>query len=340
MLFFCRYTFITMCIMLVAFLTGCNKDDDAAAIDPPDRSRIGYLLEDNFNYTTCNSLLSLTGQINRLKSDTMFTFLAPDNDAFLMLGYNVIPASGDGNPWFDNIARNLILPGVHTLRRLPLGDNQPLGASSGFKVYVNRYKLGNDTITRINGAKVAVIDIYAGNGQLQSMAEVIQAETRKDMVTMLLNDTSFTLFTQALQHSGLLPSLKAGEYTLLALHNSVLRSKGLIQPGINLSTSVDILATDRVALAALLKYHILPGRYFLDGIHRAAAASGNASITTLQGTTITIGGNMEMYNSTTFRGRQNASVAAIFRQGNERFNYANMPVGNGVVHTINQVLIP
>ncbi len=175
---------------------------------------------------------------------------------------------------------------------------------------------------------------------MQSLLEVIQPETKNDLVGKLLSDTAFTLFTQALQHSGLLSTLKTGEYTLLAPHNVALRSKGTIQPGINLSSSADILATDPATLAELLKYHILPGRYFLDGIHRAAKATGDASVTTLQGAKIMIGGNIDTYNSTTFRGRQNTSTAGIYRVLNERHNFANQPAGNGVVHGINQVLIP
>lgn len=335
-----RYTTLIASFLLTAFLSGCSKDDDPLTAVPVDRSRIAYIIEDNFNYTTCRSLLEFAGQANRLKSDTVFTFLAPDNEAFMLQGIHIAPHYAFSDEWLRSAARNMILPGTHSLRALPLGDNQMLRTSTGNNVYVTRYKSGNDTITRINGVKVAVTDIKAGNGLIQSMKELVQPETKSDLVSMLLSDTSFTLFAQALQHSGLLATLKTGDYTLLAPHNAVLRSAGLVQPGIDLSSSVNILAADPAALADLLKYHILPGRYFLDGIHRAAIASGDASIMTLHGATITIGGNMENYNSISFRGRQNAVTAGIYRFFSQQNNFANLPAGNGVVHAINQVLIP
>jgi uncharacterized surface protein with fasciclin (FAS1) repeats len=238
------------------------------------------------------------------------------------------------------MARNLILPGSHSLRAMPLGDNQPLTNAAGFKIYVSRYKTGNDTITRVNGAKVSLTDLKAGNGLIQSMEDVPMAETKPTLADMLLNDTAYTLFTQALQRCGLLESLKTGEHTVLAPHNAVLRAAGTIQPGINLSTAADILASDPQALAALMKYHILPGRQFLDAIHRSAAASGDASIITENGARITIAGNIDGYNSISFRGVQNASAAVIYTVRGLVINFANLPSGNGVLHCINQVLIP
>jgi uncharacterized surface protein with fasciclin (FAS1) repeats len=335
-----RYTIFIAFFLLTAFLTGCSKDDTPASTEPVNRNRIAYIIEDNFNFTTCRSMIEFTRQADRLRSDTVFTFLAPDNTAFMLQGISMVPYFSFSDDWFRIAAGNMLLPGAHSLRALPLGENQPLLTATGNNVYVSRYKSGSDTITRINGAKVAVADISAANGLIQSMMEVVQAETKKDLAGMLLSDTSLTLFTQALQHSGLMTMLKTGEYTLLAPHNSVLRSKGEVLPGIDLSSSLSILSTDPAALAILLKYHIIPGRYFLDGIHRAAIASGDASVATLHSAAITIGGNMDNYNSTTFLGSQNSVAAGIYRLYSAQNNFANFPAGNGVVHVINQVLIP
>lgn len=326
-------------LLIIAALVGCSKDKAPAAVQP-DRTRIGYVMEDNFNYTICRAVLAFTNQSDRLKSDSVYTFLGPEDEAFLLLGLNLAPHPFFSDSWFNNVTQNMILPGKHSLRAMPLGDNQPLTTLSGNKVYVSRYRSGNDTITRVNGAKVSVTDIKAGNGLMQSLTEVVQPETQHDLMSMLQTDTSFTLFTQALQHSGLFSILKTGEYTLLIPHNEILRSKGTIQPGINLSSSVNILATDPVALAQLLKYHILPGKYFQDAIYRKATTSGDASVTSLHGEKIIIGGNIDTYNTITFRGKQNISPAGIFRFFSARNNFANLPAGNAVVHGINQVLIP
>ena len=340
MLFSNRSTRMMAFLLFAASLGACSKDDDPANVEPVDRARSAYIIEDNINFTICKQVLGFTGQFNLLKSDTSLTFLAPDNEAFMLQQIHMAPHYAFADEWFHNVARNMILPGIHHLRLMPLGDNQPLHTITGNNVYVSRYMSGSDTITRVNGVKVASIDIMAGNGLLQSMTEVVQPERKNNLADMLLSDTSFTLFTQALQHSGLLGTLREGEYTILAPHNDVLRSSGTILPGIDLSTSVNILEADPAALSALMKYHILPGRYFLDGIHRAANASGNASLITLNGEAIIVGGDLDSYLSTSFLGHQNASPAGVYRFWSQQNNMANLPAGNGVVHTINKVLIP
>jgi len=340
MMFSYRHSFIIAAFLLTAVLSGCSKDDASAGAEPVDRSRIGYVIEDNFNYTACRSVLEFTRQMDRLRSDTSYTLLAPDNVAFELLRITGAPHYAFADAWFGDVAGNMVLPGVHSLRALPLGDNQPLPTLSGNKVYVSRYMSNNDTITRVNGIKVSVIDIKAGNGLMQSMSEVVQPETRNNVVSMLHSDTSFTLFAQALQHAGLLNTLKNGEYTLLAPHNEVLRGLGNILPGIDLSSSVKILEADPAALADLMKYHILPGKMFLDGIHRRADTSGDASVVTLNGAKLIIGGSIDSYLSTSFLGNLSSGPAGIYRFWSQQNNMANLPAGNGVVHAINKVLIP
>ena len=327
-------------LTLIILLNGCDKNDVPAPQETPDRNRIGYILEDNFNYSYCQALLNYTGQTAVLRKADPATFLAPDNAAFLRLQLNFFPNNLYSNNWYYNIAQYATIPGSHAFRKMPLGDNQPLSSFNGNRMYVSRYLLNGDTITRVNGVKVATADIKASNGLLQAVEEIVQPETVKNLEQFFLSDTSFTLFSLALQHSGLMPMLRTGEYTLLAPGNSVMRTQGNILPGVNLSTPEDILAIDPTTLAGIIKYHILPGRSFLDRIQRSAAASGDNSIQTLNGEKILVGGNSETYNTTTFKGRNNAGNAGIFRSGNSRQNFADIPAGNGVVHGINQVLIP
>lgn len=337
---FNRAVFGLLVIVLSAILQGCDKDDEPAPTKPPDRTRIGYIVEDNFNFSLCHVMLNFTGQSDLLKEEKPYTLLAPDNNAFGLLRVNSVPHYQYPNSFFVNMAKNAVLPGAHRLKELPLGNNHPILSANGHPVYVNRYLLNGDTITRVNGVKVLTADIKASNGYLQATEELVQAERSNNIPQYLLTDTSLTLFALAMQHSGLMTSLQSNEYTLLAPVNQVLRSTGAISPGLNLSTPENILASNPTELASLLKYHMLSGRQFLDQIYRLAAASGDNSITTLNGGKITVGGNSEGYNMITFLGNNNSSAGGIYKFLSEGYNLANFPAGNGVVHNINKILIP
>lgn len=328
-------------LLFVQLLPGCSKDPVSTDREEVDRSRIGYILEDNFNFTVCNKLLVYTGQTKVLKEDTVSTFLAPDNNAFLTLGLVLsnFPTSQYGKDWCTTVAVYGTLPGSHSFRAMPLGDNQSILSGNGHKIYVSRYLQGTDTITRVNGAEVSDADVKATNGYLQVVRQVIQPENVSNIPDFLLGDTTLTLFALAIQHSGLMPLLKTGEYTVIAPVNPAMRLYGAIKPGLDLTTPDSILATSPAELAALLRYHLLPGKSFLDRVHRQADTSVNRSLTTLNGEKIMIGGNVQTYNSTTFTGNKNSTPAKIYGASGY-FNHANFPAGNGVVHHIDNILLP
>lgn len=329
-------------LLFVQLLPGCSKDPVSTGREEVDRSRIGYILEDNFNFTVCNKLLVYSGQTMVLKENTASTFLAPDNNAFLTLGLVLsnFPSPQYGKDWCTAMAIYGTLPGPHPFRVMPLGDNQPILSGSGHKIYVSRYLQGMDTVTRVNGAEVSQVDVKAANGYLQVLTQVMQPESVSNIPDFLLGDTTLTLFALAIQRSGLMPLLQTGEYTVIAPVNKAMRLYGAIKPGLNLTTPDSIIAANPAELMALIRYHLLPGKSFLDRVHRQADTSVNRSLTTLNGEKIMIGGDVQTYNSTTFSGNNNSTPARIYRLNGEYFNHANFPAGNGVVHHIDNILLP
>ncbi|MCW3466069.1 fasciclin domain-containing protein [Chitinophaga nivalis] len=336
------YTINCLIVLLggVLLLAACSKDPVTSGKEAEDRTRIGYVLEDNFNFSICHELLVYTGQSERLKSNTAATLLAPDNNAFNLLRLGNIPATPYDRDWFTQVAVYATLPGRYSFRQLPLGDNQPVSSANGYHAYVSRYLAGTDTVTRVNGVVMSDIDVKAGNGYLQIATQVIRPENTRHLAQLLVSDTTLTLFALAVQHSGLMPLLQTNEYTVLAPVNAVMRTKGALKPGFNLTTPDSILAIPPAELAALLKYHVLPGRSFLDRIHRMADTSVNHALVTLNGEKIGIGGSVQTYNGTSFTGNKNSVPAKIYRFGGEAINLANCPAGNGVVHGIDNILLP
>lgn len=339
---FCSTGYWLAVLFLLQLLPGCSKDPVSSGGETIDRTRTGYVLEDNFNFSICNRLLVYTGQTKWLKGNTASTFLAPDNSAFGILGIRAsdLPSAKYNSSWCVTTANYCTLPGVHSFRKLPLADNQAILTGNGHYLYVSRYRLVTDTITRVNGVLLSDIDIKTSNGLLQVLTQVIQPEDVSNMQQFILGDTTLTLIALAMQHSGLLPLLQTGEYTLLAPVNEVMRQKGAIKPGFNLTTPDSILATNPTELATLLKYHLLKGRCFLDRIHRMADTSANHTLTMLNEDHVVIGGDAQTYNTTTFSGNRNSTPVKIYQMGYERYNFANCPAGNGVVHHIDNILLP
>ncbi|NML22615.1 fasciclin domain-containing protein [Pseudoflavitalea sp. G-6-1-2] len=335
-----RFSVLAVLLLAAVAFNGCSKEDDLPVPEKIDRTRIGYLIEDNFSLSTLYNILHYTKYDAELRSGKSYTMLAPTNEAFNLVG---IVASGNfqsDDPWFPTVMRSSILTGAHLVGGMPLGENQPLPSASGFSAYISRIKVGEDIVTTVNGARLQNTDVKAGNGYMQVTSEVVQPELTKNIWHFFLNDTTYTLFSLALQHAGIMPALKTGDYTILAIPNEILRKAENIKPGINLSSADMVLASDPVELAGLLKYHILGTKCFMDRLYRQAKASGDATITTLNGAKITVSGNENIYNDISLKGTGNSIAARIYRPSYASPNYANIPAGNGVIHGINQVLIP
>jgi hypothetical protein len=58
-------------LLVIQLLTGCSKDPVSSGKEEVDRTRIGYILEDNFNFSVCQQLLVYTGQTAALKGNTL-----------------------------------------------------------------------------------------------------------------------------------------------------------------------------------------------------------------------------------------------------------------------------
>jgi uncharacterized surface protein with fasciclin (FAS1) repeats len=99
------------------------------------------------------------------------------------------------------------------------------------------------------------------------------------------------------------------------------------------------MQADPDKLAALLKYHMLPGRVFQGDFYRAP----DATVTMLNNESVTIRGYQPAFNNISFTGvGNNGNAAAIYvqKQYNSSINNADNVCGNGVVFIITALLIP
>jgi uncharacterized surface protein with fasciclin (FAS1) repeats len=344
------YKFLKQAIYAALFIlaiNGCKKDNQSVKTpDTASGSTIDFVLNDNFNLNIGYAGLQYAGIIDTLAKPGPYTFLASDNNAFLIEGisnYNSFLFFGS-HARIQNIMRYCILNGKTAFKNLPLVESKPFLTQGGGNVYVTKYIDGTDTVITVNGLQVSSIDNPASNGLIQVLPQVMNPEIYQKVTDHIHNDTTLTMFSAALQRSGLDVSLLSGtdEYTLLAPSNTAFYKSGHLGKNLGISTLDSILIADPVKLTAFLKYHIIKGRYFEGDLYRNAKTDPTG-IVMLNGEKVIIGGNSAGLHAITFLGSGNKNIPSqiatpAFYDGT--LNYANIPCGNGVIHIINQVLIP
>ncbi len=335
-----------ICLTVLA-ATGCKKDNPGDNNNTTsDGSTIKFVLNDNFNFSVINGALAYVGITGTLAKPGPYTFLAPDNNAFILL--NMPNPTKSGFDFYTkarltDLTRYCILPQKISFKHEPLVQNKPLLTATGGNVYLTRYLNGTDTVTTINGLKLTSADNAASNGYIQVLPQVPNPETYSKVMDYLHNDTTLTLFAAALHRANLDVSLLAGKdaYTLMAPSNAAFQNSGKLGLNLGVSTLDSIFKADPVKLAAFLKYHIIKDRFFEGDLYRYTVAHPDG-IQTLDGSNVNIGGNPAGFHAITFTGRGNQGIpAAIARpqSGNQTVYYANIPCGNAVIHIIDRVLI-
>lgn len=325
--------------LLLLIAAGCTKKKETPAAPAAGSSSIAYVLNDNFTFSSFYKDLSNAGLIDTLGSAHRFTALAPNNDAYTQSGNPLSLQFPTPATLWSAVAYHILSDSV-VFGPMPLVQNKPLMTLSGQPVFLSKYEEAGDTITTVNGLRLVSMDNPASNGPIQVLPEIMKPLFYPTLDGRMRNDTLLTLFCAMVQRAGLDSLLASSDvYTVLAPYNPSLRSTAG-QPG-----SLDISSLDRIAAADpdtlknMVEYCILKDRYFLGDLYHSEYTQP-AGVTMLNGETIGITGSPNGYNSIRFTGRTGV-VAGIysFNVANS-YIYSDFPCGNGVLHIINQVLIP
>ncbi len=321
--------YITCFIVLSLGVVACKKDN-APANDNYANNRLSFVLNDNFNLSLFSAALNYTHWYDTLLQRWPYTALAPDDAAFRAAGYSsaVQVRSTDYN-LMQHLVRYHILGGVYRLNELPYAFNQQISTLDGNKMYVTHWVKDTDTVLTINGARIIAYNKPASNGIIQVLNTVLSPAIYNNVHDAIAADTALTFFNAAINKAGLSYLLEGNnDYTVFAPVNNAFRTIGY--------RSVDSVNNTNVsALASLLRYHILTGRRFVYDYILITDATAQSQQTMLDGNTITVSlvPNPQQpgtYNTITIKGTGNNLSAAIVR--------SNILAGNGVVHTVDQVL--
>lgn len=310
-----RIAFAAACL----FAGSCTKEVKVEkAPEPGYFERTKFLLQGNAGFSTFCYYLRRTGLLDSLGAEGPFTVLAPDDNAFKNLLY---PPDTVGT--LTQRMRYHILKGKVSLRALPLGMNQELPAADGKKVWVSKWTKGVDTLITVNGCPVSQTDVTTSNGYLNILSDVMELETHTAIEDMLKNDENLTIFSTALNRTGLFDFIRTNKnVTILAPDNNAFRSNGII-------TSMEqVLTMDLDSLTQLMKHHLMSGRKFMYDIV-TDINNGITQFTMLDGTTIraaTLGNSVAWIPKTYW----------IYPIYNSRVSY---PADDAILHRVQGVIL-
>ncbi len=315
-------------LLLAALLQGCSKDDNVRVRD---NNILPSVITDNFNLKTFSAALDRSNLTSAVSAEGPFTALVPSDAAFQAGGYNgpgaIIAAS---QPVIKKLTAYHILEGMYQLERMPFLFNQEIASYGGGKLYFTRWVKGNDTIMTVNGSRITPQAVKASNGLVQVIDRVLQPYSFGQLADAIAAENELTLFYQALRRAGMEELLRGkGPFTVYAPDNNAMAAYGLV-------SLEEVNNTNPVALQALLRYHIVADRRFLNDYVLSTGASAESTQAMLDNNTvkITLVPNSSVqggYDGITLRGPGNVNTEV-------KVTRRDIVTGNGILHITDQVL--
>ncbi|NCB08101.1 MAG: fasciclin domain-containing protein [Bacteroidia bacterium] len=297
--------FILVILLAVSTLfAGCEKEEEMVQMD---EKNIVEVAQSAGQFNVLLQAAVKAGLADFLSTENNLTVFAPTDAAFAALLKDLGLTSLDqiDAATLGNILKYHVVSGVVYSKDLKSGYVPTLSTFSGnsISMYVNV----EEGVTINKNTKVTTADIKAKNGVVHVVDKVILPPT---VVSVALANSNFTTLVQAVVKAGLVDALNgAGPFTVFAPTNDAF-SALFTQLGI---TGINDLTAEQ--LVPILTYHVVSGNVLSTNLTAG-------EVGTLNGKKISVNltGGVKINNST---------VVAADIQGS-----------NGVVHVINQVLIP
>jgi transforming growth factor-beta-induced protein len=285
-------------------LSGCEKEDKMVQVD---EKNIVEVAQEAGQFSVLIQAAGKAGLADFLSTENNLTVFAPTDAAFTALLQDLGLASLDqiDAATLGNILKYHVVSGTVYSKDLKSGYVPTLSTYSGNNVsmYVNI----EEGVTINKSTNVTAADIKAKNGVIHVVDKVILPPT---VVSVALANSNFTTLVQAVVKAGLVDALNGeGPFTVFAPTNDAF-SALFAQLGIS---GIDDLTAEQ--LVPILTYHVVLGNVLSTNLTAG-------EVNTLNGKKISV-------NLTSGVKINNSLVVAADIQGS-----------NGVVHVINQVLIP
>ncbi|MEP7232596.1 MAG: fasciclin domain-containing protein, partial [Ginsengibacter sp.] len=200
--------------------------------------------------------------------------------------------------------------------QVPAGPNAAVATAGGDSIFLT----SNANGVFVNGIKVTQADVAATNGVIHVIGSVLMPPAG-NIVEIAQADTTFSLLVAAVlrasQGSTNVAQVLtgAGPFTVFAPTNNAFRAAGF-------PDAASIQAAEPDVLTSILTYHVIGARVFSSDL------SDGLQPTTVNGGKVTIG----LTAGATVKGNANTTASNIIA--------TNIVATNGVIHVIDQVLLP
>lgn len=288
------------------------------------------------SFVNLSAALDAAGMADLLATGQVTVF-APNDGAFITLLNDLDMSLNDllaNQTLLQNVLAYHVVPGIVTSSDI-LNGVVPgaVETSHGAAVTFGYDDLTSRVTLNDGAASIEQADIYTSTGIVHIIDNVLMPPTINELSLMPaagevaepvtgqtienISENSFVVLTAAVRAAGLSDELSSGEYTLFAPNDGAFLT--LLN---DLDMSYADLLANQTLLQNVLTYHLVPGTVTAEQIQ-----NGVGALQTVNGATLSFG-----FNPATSRVTINNGAASV--------EQPNIFATNGVVHIIDNVLLP
>ena len=316
-MFLSKFTRTAIALALAIITTfsfiSCKKDAET----PP---TIAATVIADAQFSLLKNALTKADLVTTFQGTGTFTVFAPTNDAFNAVGVTQAFIDANTKETLAAVLKFHVLGTKVAAADLTVADNTEVTTLNG-KAFVTKNAGG----VSINGAKVTKADVAASNGVIHVIDRLILPPSL-DVVATLQGNANYSLLVAAVIKADLVTTLKGtGPFTVFAPTNAAFIALGADYATVTAIQNLD--ATKTAALRNILLYHVVAARAFSQNLKAGAVPTAfpTKSVT------------VDLTSGVKVTGGTAANVAAVITSPVTSFNIV---ATNGIVHTIDKVLLP
>lgn len=322
--------------LLVLGVTGCDDDDDDNI--PTTNTIVDVAVANGF--TSLAAALQATDLVNVLQGDGPFTVFAPTNEAFDALlqttNLDLTSLTTDQEELVRQILLNHVIIGSE-LNAAAITGSAPDYVNTGangvgntnLSLFYNIADVNGTPTVQLNGGNTAAVganvtatNIEADNGVIHVIDRVLGLP---NVVDMALANPDFSALVGALT----MGTPGTDFVTILSTENGSMPAPFTIFTPNNAAFNALTSVPAESELVSILEHHVLTGQNVQSG---NLMPNGNTEPMTLEGDIMTItlpGTNGNIADITDGSGNDGIGIIAV-----------DVQTTNGVIHVVNQVLVP
>ncbi|KAK7101496.1 transforming growth factor-beta-induced protein ig-h3-like [Littorina saxatilis] len=252
-------------------------------------------------------VVTQAGLADTLANKGPFTVFAPSNEAFARVPKRIIEELERNKTLLTDLLLYHVTNGKVLSTQLKNGQLAP----SLFEKHDLRFNIYNEgKLITAEGSPVALADQQASNGVIHLLNKVIFPIPEGSVVDFVSRDPFVSTLLKAVVAANLVKTLEGGPFTVFAPTNEAFNR---LPPG-----ALDKLLANVTALAEVLTYHVVKGTVYAEGL------TNGERVATVEGQDLSV--------------RKMGPERVIIN--NAMVERADISVTNGVIHVINNVLIP